>query len=98
MSYICVNSKFPLIFNKLHEEIISKQDGQLMSPTTNEAQPLIPFSLSTTLPPACKMGERALIVHFHILICVSDWYEVDIKVATKDPPANMHFSNNFYTS
>ena len=35
------------------------------------------------------MGEIVLIVHFHILICVSALYEVEIKVETKDPPTNM---------
>ena len=43
--HTCVKSKFPLVFNQLHEEIeeiISKQDGQLISPTTCETQPLIP--------------------------------------------------------
>ena len=52
--HTCVKSKFPLVFNELHdeiEEIISKQDGQLISPTTCDVQPLIPLSPSAPLPP-----------------------------------------------
>ena len=52
--HTCVKSKFPLVFNQLHEEmqeIISKQDGQLISPTTCEAQPLIQLSTSAPTTP-----------------------------------------------
>ena len=49
--HTCVKSKFPLVLNELHEEIISKQDGQLISPTTCDVQPLIPLSPSAPLPP-----------------------------------------------
>ena len=48
-----------------HEEIISKQDGQLISPITCEAQPLFPLSPSAPLPPPIK-GTNYSFPHFNM--------------------------------
>ena len=94
--HTCVKSKFHLVFNQLHEEIeeiISKQDGQLISPTTCEAQPLIPLSPTAPLPPLIiqvspkPLSPSAPLLTYLVAPTPSIIHPTQTSVATPQPPS-----------
>ena len=94
--HTCVKSKFHLVFNQLHEEIeeiISKQDGQLISPTTCEAHPLIPLSPMAPLPPLIiqvspkPLSPSAPLLTSLVAPTPSIIHPTQTSVATPQPPS-----------